>query len=326
MPRYQSKNANSNFTPVPAGAHVAWLIHFIDLGTHMERSQQYGDKEKRRARIVFALPNEIMNDGRPMTIGKSIVLSGHEKSNFRKMCTSWLARSFTDKSFSEWDERELFQVPCTITVVQNEGEDGRPFAYVDGVQPLMRGMVAPELTTDDFIYLSLDPERFDQAEYDKLGSLSEKLANDLRSKIESSPEWADLICGDQQAQQEDSGEWHTQDPADDQYQEPEPAPPPPPRQQPAPQQRPTASSQRPGAPQQAQRQPAPPQQQRPAAHSPAQRPSGPAPARPPVQQGSVSQRASTPGPRSAPQQAPRQQPQPQQRRPAVDPDVDEIPF
>lgn len=346
MPRYGMKPRNS-FKPVEAGAHVAWLVQFIDLGTHVETTQ-WGTKEQRKGRFTFALPDQLTDQGLPMVIGTTMTLSGHEKANFRKMCGKWMSRAFTDKEFGAFDERELFNVPVILTVVHLTGDDGSPYAVIQDYMPLMRNMQATPLPDDyPYIYLSLEPELFDNNEYEKLSTLSEKTANSYREKIESSPEWG-VLCNPPAVPAETDPEWITEDPIDEQpaedaqpEPEPEPAPAPAPRPSarpaapaasaaarpaaPTPQARPLAAApaptrtapaapQRPAAP--AARPAAP--VARTSAPAPIARATGPAPARPTPGPGSVSSRA-TGGP-AAPAA------NPVARKPLVDPDVDEIPF
>lgn len=351
MPRYGHK-PRTQFKSVEAGMHVAWLVQFIDLGTHPEMTQ-WGTKNVRKGRFVWALPDMLMDDGRPMTIGTTMALSPHEKANFRKMCQKWLARSFTDGQFLDFDERELFNVPCLINVAHKDAEDGGVYAIVQDWSPLLRNMVANELPAGTpYIYVSLFPDRFDANEYAKLDTLFERQRDDLKGKIETSPEWADLQNGGQEQPADDN--WQTEDPlpaAGDQQDVDDsmganPDWPEEPAQAHAPvQQRPAAPQQqaRPQAPQQ-QRQQAP-QQQRPAApqqqmRQPAQqapqqrpmtqaqapqRPSGPAPQRPMPGPNSNSARA-TGGRPAAPQTRPMQAPGNRQMR--TDPDIgpDEIPW
>lgn len=288
MPRYGHK-PRQQFKPVDAGMHVAWLVQFIDLGTHLDRSPQYGDKYKRKARFVWALPDMLMENGQPMTQGATVVLSPHEKARFRKMCQSWMGKIFSDAQFLNWDERELFNVPCMLNVVHKDGEDG-PYAVVQDVMPLMRGMQANQLPENyPFIYLSLDPSAFDRAEYNKLQTiLSERQVASILEQIESSPEWETLTDPNAGASDTQDDNWQTDDPLPEA--EPEPAPQPPAR---APQPQPRMATQ--ASAQQA-RQPAqaPAQAARTPQAQTMQRASGPAPGRPAAGPNSASARATQP--------------------------------
>lgn len=335
MPRYGYKPQERKFRPVEAGMHPAHLIHFIDLGTHSEDSQKYGRKEVRKGRFTWALPDSLTDDGRPMVISSTMTLSPYERSNFRKMCSAWLSRAFSDVEFMEWDERELFNVPCNLNIAHKTLEDGSVMAVVQSAMPLMRNQgVAPLSADTNWIYLSLNPELFDVNEFAKLDLLTERTSAMLKGKIQSSPEWGYLMSGAQQpAEAEPEREWHTEDPlpAEDVapvadvaagYEDENPAPPehrqpaaqP---QRPAPQQPAAARSAavnapaapvRPAAPVQAQRPAAPPAQRQPAPAqqapasrpAPAARPAAAAPPRPTPAAGSISQRAAPAGRPAAP--------------------------
>ena len=296
MPRYAQK---SSYTPAPSGLHVAWLWAFIDLGTQLEKSEKFGDKQQRKGRLYFVLPNELMPDGRPQTISKKYTLSGHEKSNFRKDLGAWNGIRFSDAQFAEYDERDLFNKPCLLTIMHEEGQDGT-YAMISAIAPLMAGMEAPP-APDTYIYLSLEPDRFDLAEFDKIGQLfSENAAKRLQETIVSSPEWHNLVGGShQQEAQQDDQQWATEDPPPEEPVAQEQVAPPPARPAPAPARGPAvaparaapAPAARHAAPQQAPAQAARPgPAQRPAA-APAAAPRGPAPARPVAGAGSISQRA-----------------------------------
>lgn len=350
MPRYGYKPRQA-FKPVEAGMHVAWLTQFIDLGTHLDTGGAYGPREKRKARFTWLLPDQLMDDGRPMSISNTMALSPHEKSNFRKMCSSWQSRVFSDKDFLEWDERELFSIPCFINVAHREGDDGSIYAIVQDVMPLPRNQPATPLPEGVlYIYLSLDPDRFDAEEHKKLSLLPEKTSADLCGKIESSPEWAALMSPETAADygsNQDSGpepQWHTDEPLESEN--PAPPPPQPRAAAPAHPSRQNANSPPPipaGRPMTSSRQPvASPTPQQPAAR--AAPPAQPRQA-PPAQQPQRSQQAGgakpqpapprpTPGPNSTSARAVAANghaaPPPQQRRAPPqqvnDPDLEEAPF
>lgn len=333
MPRFaQPRRA---YAPVPAGSHAAWLIHYIDRGTQFVKSEQYGDKNKRMGRLVFEIPGERMADGRPMTIGMNMPLNGHENGNLRKSISAWTSRSFTDESFAEYDERELFSLPCLINVIHKKDSQGGVFAYVGNIQALPKGMQV-DPPTNEYIYVSLDREKFVAEELDKLPHLlSAKMSAEYMQQIQSSPEWQELFAQPEPDGSDDEVHEMTQDDLDgeapaDFAESEDPAPPqarPAPRPAPAPAARPAPAPQRPAAPPRH----AAAAPQRPAPQAAPQRPqaparSAPAPAAPAPRPGGVSQRAmGAPAARPAPQQArPAARPAPV---PQLQQDIgDEVPY
>jgi hypothetical protein len=229
-----------------------------------------------------------------MMIGRTITLSPHEKGNFRKICSRWTSRKFTTEQFLEWDERELFNLPCLLNVAHTTMDDGNDIAIVEEVSPVLRNMqVTPLPESTPYLWIVLESDKFDQAELDKLAQMPGRFAQDTMAKIMSSPEWAALTSGESatdddgwpgpetNAQASEDGNWND---ADEAAAEPEPEPEPAPKAQVKPPVRPAQQQAkaniRPGAPAPA----AKPMQQ-------VQRPSGPAPARPTASASSTSMKA-----------------------------------
>ena len=236
MPRYGYKPPQRMFKPLDPGTYIAWLVQFIDLGTHTEETQ-WGTKDVRKGRFVFAVPDVLTDAGRPMVVGTTMSLTTHEKGNYRKMIQSWTGRAFNDQSFMDYDDRELFNIPVMIQV-GHKGEADDAYAIILSYNMPLRGIPINGLPEDqEYLYLSLEPDRFDNNEFEKLDSMmTEKSAAKLKEQITTSFEW-EKLCNppaDQPAQEEAPEDvWHTEDPLppeDAQPEEeapaPEPAPPP----------------------------------------------------------------------------------------------------
>lgn len=149
----------SNYTPPPAGMHVARCYRLIDLGT---QPKSYQGKPTGEARKIMAswelLGEDRMNDGKPFTISKSWFLSMHEKAALRKDLESWRGRPFTPEEEHSFDVSKLLGAYCLINVIQEPGQDGTPYTKIGAITPLMKGMAKPDAVNDNVIFDADEPD------------------------------------------------------------------------------------------------------------------------------------------------------------------------
>lgn len=170
-----------DFKQVPEGPHAAMLYSLIDMGTQEGTYQGKPAKPKRKIAMRFELHgvDAAMDDGRPMSIGKTFTLSSSSKGNLRPFMEGWRGKAFSDEEFEAFDLKNMLGKPAIITVV----EDGE-YRVINGVSRLMSGMVAP-VQFNPSIYLSLDPEEYD-------GQMFDMLSDKMKETIRLSPEWKAL--------------------------------------------------------------------------------------------------------------------------------------
>lgn len=170
-----------NFKPVPEGPHPAVLYSLIDMGTQEGTYQGKPANPKRKIAMRFELHGEdtILDDGRPMSIGKTFTLSSSQKGNLRPFMESWRGKAFSDDDFEAFDLQNMLGKAAILTVV----EDGE-YRVINGISRLLAGMTPPN-QINDTVYLSLEPGDYDAAVFDKL---SEK----MKETIRQSPEWKAL--------------------------------------------------------------------------------------------------------------------------------------
>ena len=170
-----------DFKQVPEGPHAAVLYSLIDMGTQEGTYQGKPAKPKRKIAMRFELHGDEakMDDGRPMSIGKTFTLSSSSKGNLRPFMEGWRGKAFTDEEFEAFDLRNMLGKPAIITVV----EDGE-YRVINGVSRLMSGMIAPTQANAS-LYLSLDPEEYDAQVFDML-------SDKMKETIRQSPEWKAL--------------------------------------------------------------------------------------------------------------------------------------
>lgn len=145
--------------PVPVGMHLAVCSGYYDLGTQIgpKYKGKPGEMEsKRKILIVWDLPEErigINGEDLPRQISKRFTLSLGENAKLRKYLDSWRGRKFTPEELAGFDLDNIVGVACQVNVVHETGrENGRKFASVDTVTPLMKGMVRPALDRDPVRY------------------------------------------------------------------------------------------------------------------------------------------------------------------------------
>jgi hypothetical protein len=189
------------FTPAPAGSHVAVCIGFIDLGT--QKSDYMGEVSyKRLVTIRWELVDEMMEDGKPFTISKRYTWSMSDKANLRKDLESWRGKPFTKEDFGPtgFDTRKLLGVPCLLNVVHKAKNNGDTFANIAGISPLPKGMARPGKAQNPETYFALEPGSFDKATF-------AKLHDKVRETVALSPEYQALTRG--AAPADEMGGYHT---------------------------------------------------------------------------------------------------------------------
>lgn len=178
-------NGGGDFTPPPAGTHIATCYRVIDLGTQKQEWQGQA-KELRKVLISWELPEETMEDGKPFTVSKRYTLSSHEKSTLRKDLEAWRGKAFTEADFGEggFDIASIIGKACLLSIVHSEKE-GKTYSNIASLSRLTKGMQAPDIINER-LYLTLEPTKF-------ISAVMDKLSSGLQETIRKSPEYAALI-------------------------------------------------------------------------------------------------------------------------------------
>lgn len=168
----------SNFKQVPEGPHLAILYSLVDMGTQEGTYQGKPANPKRKIAMRFELHGDEtkLEDGRPMSIGKTFTLSSSPKGNLRPFMEGWRGKAFSDDEFEAFDLQNMLGKPAILTVV----EDGE-YRVIGNVSRLMTGMTAPAQLNQS-VYLSLEDGEYDDVVF---AGLSEK----MKETIKLSPEW-----------------------------------------------------------------------------------------------------------------------------------------
>ena len=172
-----------DFSPVPAGTHIAICDQVIDLGKQKIVSQQFGESIKHQVYIRWQMPEERSEwqdqDGKkhegPAVIGKTYTLSLGDKANLRKDLQAWRGKPFTPDELRGFDIVKLLGVPATITVTHTE-KDGRTYANIASVGGIPKGMPRPNLEGEAIIY--------DDENLINFSKLSKRMQERIQAQIE----------------------------------------------------------------------------------------------------------------------------------------------
>lgn len=143
-----AKEAGGGFAALPAGTYPAVCDQVIDLG--IQPGGQYDPKQK--IYIRWQVPGErvkwsdngVEREG-PAVIGRTFTLSLSEKSMLRPFLESWRGRAFTRAELNSFDVKAVLAAPCLISVIHEQGRDGREYAKVASAMQLPKGTPKPEL-------------------------------------------------------------------------------------------------------------------------------------------------------------------------------------
>ena len=175
MGRFAQENGGgSDFAPAPVGNHAGRCIRLIDLGT---QTGEYQGKPitRNQVMVVWELPDELMEDGKPFTVSKFYTNSLHEKAALRADLVAWRGRDFTSDELGKFDLESILGAPCLVNVVHTE----RGKAKVTGVAKLPKGMKIADAVNPLFSFWL---DEFDAAAYETLGKGLQKI-------IAQSPEY-----------------------------------------------------------------------------------------------------------------------------------------
>jgi hypothetical protein len=138
----EASNSGGSSEVPPEGNHPAIFIALIDLGTHEDEYQ--GKKyENRKALLCWEISGEFDSAGNPFVVTQdvSIMPQISGKNKLRKLLEQWRSRPLDDGE--RIDVSTLLGKPCLINLGHGRSKQGNPFAKIQSIGPLVRGMHAP---------------------------------------------------------------------------------------------------------------------------------------------------------------------------------------
>lgn len=162
------ESSGTTFKSAPAGTHVARCIRLIDIGT--QHGEYQGKPTVRRQIIVmWELPDELMDDGKPYVASKFYTASLSEKATLRKDLEAWRGRAFTDQELAGFDTKAILGKPCMLSIVEKEGGNG---TKIGGVMALPKGVNVAPHTNEPFAF---DIDEWDEQRFQSLSDGIKKL-------------------------------------------------------------------------------------------------------------------------------------------------------
>lgn len=165
MGRFATDTGGGNFTPAPAGTHIARCFKIIDIGTQHD---EYNGKPNVRPRVVFfwELPNELVetDEGQmPAVATKWYTNSLNEKANLRADLETWRG-AFAEPELQAFDLASMIGQPCMLTIVAKSAEK----TEVGGVAGLPKGMTCPAQVNPSYAFWI---DNFQAEDLENLGGL-----------------------------------------------------------------------------------------------------------------------------------------------------------
>ena len=184
----ENTSSGGDFTPVPAGLHLARCYRIVDLGT--QQSEYMGEiKHQRKIMLGWELHgkddegNELVtNNGNPLAIFKNYTLSWNDKANLRIDLQGWRNKPFSEEEMRRFDISSVLGAWCMLNVVQRPGKSGKMYSNVGSIAPV------PAVVKQAGLPPAVNPNQlFRLAEPDT--ELFDTFGKGLKEKIQASPEW-----------------------------------------------------------------------------------------------------------------------------------------
>jgi hypothetical protein len=183
--------SGGSFERCPSGMHLARCYRIIDLGT--QKSEYMGQvKFLHKIMLGWEIHGSdeegkpvLMMDGRPFAIFKNYTLSWSDKANLRLDLQSWRGKPFTQEEMRKFDLKNILGAWCMLNIIERQGQNGNTYANVDGITPV------PAMIKQTGYPAAVNKnEIFNLQEADMV--LFESFSDNLKIKIQSSPEWQKL--------------------------------------------------------------------------------------------------------------------------------------
>lgn len=152
------------FKKVPPGASIG-IINLVCYLGFQEVTYKSESKSVEQLAYRFEFPEhrlEWEKDGKqqegPMVLTQVYTLSMHPESNLRKMLVNWRGRDFTLAEEHEFDFGCVLGKAGIVTIVHREGRNGKVWANISAVSPLMKGMAVPAAELPLIVYDDNDNE------------------------------------------------------------------------------------------------------------------------------------------------------------------------
>jgi hypothetical protein len=182
------EDTGGSFERCPSGIHLARCYRIVDLGT--QQSEYMGQvKFLHKIMVAWEIHGQdeagkpiLMKDNRPFSIFKNYTLSWSEKANLRLDLQSWRGKPFSPEEMRRFDLKNVLGAWCLLNIIEREGKNGSTYSNVNGITPVPQMIKAAGLPAEvnkKELFVLSDPDM----------KMFEGFSDNLKKKIESSPEW-----------------------------------------------------------------------------------------------------------------------------------------
>lgn len=179
-----AKQGGGDFTPAPAGTHLARCVGVISLGTQAPNNPQFNAAFK--VMVVWELPDEIVPGKEiALTVQKEYSCFLSDKANLRHDLESWRGRPFTPQELEGFDVAQVLDVPCMISVIHKTSAKKTIYATVTAVSKLPKSVFAKP-RVNELVHFEIEQGR---------DTTFQSLPEWVKKKIEASEEWRQLPPG-----------------------------------------------------------------------------------------------------------------------------------
>jgi hypothetical protein len=183
----RESGGGGTFTPVPPGMYLARCYRIVDLGK--QKSEWQGKvNEQPKVMLQFEVHGEddagkplVTAKGEPMSISKNFTLSLAEKATLRKDLQTWRGKPFTPEELKGFQIDNVLGAWAMIAITKELGNNGKEYTNIANINSVPKTMKAnlPEAHNKCATFYIEAPDM----------ELFETFSDNLRAKIEASPEW-----------------------------------------------------------------------------------------------------------------------------------------
>jgi hypothetical protein len=187
----KESGGGGTFTPVPPGMYLARCYRIVDLGT--QKSEYLGQvKNLPKVMLQFEVHGEdeagkplVTAKGEPMSISKNFTLSLAEKATLRKDLQTWRGKEFTPEELRGFSVDNVLGAWAMIAITKAMGNNGKEYTNIANINSVPKAMKAnlPEGHNKCASFYIANPDM----------AMFETFSDNLRAKIEQSPEWQDRV-------------------------------------------------------------------------------------------------------------------------------------
>lgn len=149
-------SGGGDFQRPPAGTTLGICYGVIDIGLQQTTYQGLVNV-KPQVILLFELPTELMDDGRPFGVSKVYTASMHEKAILRKDIQAWRGKAMSDDEADDFNLANVLGKGALLNITEtSKGE--KVYTNIAGISPVMKGMTVPQPHNTLVVYDMDDPD------------------------------------------------------------------------------------------------------------------------------------------------------------------------